>query len=51
MPNRVKDVYALFAALTLLLVLFFSPSAEAETGEETGSWRFRVFHSHYSILR
>lgn len=49
MPNRVKDIYALFAALVLLMVLFFSPPARAEFAPvadqagDTGSWRFRVF--------
>lgn len=49
MPNRVKDIYAFVAALTLLMVLLFSPSARAEAtltagqADPAGSWRFRVF--------
>jgi hypothetical protein len=29
MPNRIKDIYALFAALALLLALMLSPEARA----------------------
>lgn len=49
MSNRIKDIYALFAALTLLAVLFLSPYAEAAekpghfAEADTGAWRFRVF--------
>jgi len=49
MPNRIKDIYALFAALTLLAMLFLSPPAEAsgisepDAGADAGAWRFRVF--------
>lgn len=49
MPNRIKDIYALFAALTLLAMLFLSPSAgasgisEPDAGADSGAWRFRVF--------
>ena len=56
MPNRIKDIYALFAALALLAVLFISPQAEASTpASDSGAvqtvvvqdaaeeWRFRVF--------
>lgn len=49
MPNRIKDIYALFAALALLAILFLSPNAEASespghaAGDAAGAWRFRVF--------
>ncbi|MBT8040802.1 MAG: hypothetical protein KJN78_11200 [Gammaproteobacteria bacterium] len=51
MQNRIKDIYALFAALALLAVLFVSPEAEASTEQDdfaalqnaSNSWRFRVF--------
>ncbi|MEE4217522.1 MAG: DUF6134 family protein [Xanthomonadales bacterium] len=49
MPNRIKDIYALFAALALLAILFLSPNAEASeppglsAGGDAGAWRFRVF--------
>lgn len=49
MPNRIKDIYALFAALTLLALMFLSPPAEAsgiserDAGADSGAWRFRVF--------
>ena len=49
MPNRIKDIYALFAALTLLAVLFLSPDARAEGPADASAispdnaWRFRVF--------
>lgn len=51
MPNRIKDIYALFAALTLLAVLIISPQAEAGTAQEefvalqdvSDQWRFRVY--------
>jgi hypothetical protein len=29
MPNRIKDIYALFAALALLLALVLTPEARA----------------------
>jgi hypothetical protein len=49
MPNRVKDIYALFAALALLMVLFMSPQARADDAPaanqpgDGGTWRFRVY--------
>lgn len=51
MPNRIKDIYALFAALTLLAVLIISPQAEASTAQDefvalqdvSDQWRFRVY--------
>ena len=49
MPNRVKDIYALFAALALLMVLFISPPARADDtpaasqASDGGTWRFRVY--------
>lgn len=33
MNNRIKDIYALFAALALLAALFLSPQADAAMGE------------------
>lgn len=49
MPNRIKDSYALFAALTLLMVLMICPPANAGAGASTDretrheAWRFRVY--------
>lgn len=49
MQSRIKGIYGLFAIVTLLVAVFFSPSAQADeqTGleEDTDSnaWRFRVF--------
>ncbi len=49
MPNRIKDIYALFAALTLLAVLFFTPDVRsdgpeaASAGGDANAWRFRVY--------
>ena len=49
MPNRIKDIYALFAAVTLLAALFFTPDARSdEPGAATAAgdanaWRFRVY--------
>lgn len=49
MSNRIKDIYALFAALALLAVLFFTPEARAGAPGSSGShpgegsWRFRVY--------
>lgn len=49
MHNRIKDIYALFAALTLLAVLFLNPEARADEGEGVSApapdstWRFRVY--------
>ena len=58
MNNRIKDIYALFAALALLAALFLSPQADAAMGEacislaeqraslalETGATGFDVLH-------
>lgn len=55
MPNRVKDIYALFAALALLMVLFISPQARAEDAPaatqagDSGTWRFRVYLDDHEI--
>ena len=35
MHNRIKDIYALFAALALLAVLFLSPHAEAALNDNS----------------
>lgn len=49
MQGRVKDIYALVAAITLLMVVLFSPQASAGDGPlvenhpDTSAWRFRVF--------
>lgn len=48
MPNRIRDIYALFAALTLLAVIVLTPEARADEGHSELSpggdaWRFRVF--------
>jgi hypothetical protein len=49
MHNRIKDIYALFAALALLAALFLSPQAQADTvvsselPTDQTSWQFRVF--------
>ena len=49
MHNRIKDIYALFAALALLAVLFLSPDARADgpagvsAVSPENAWRFRVF--------
>ena len=48
MPNRIKDIYALFAALTLLAVSFLSPDSLAASpaiadANDDKAWRFRVF--------
>ncbi|MEE4294085.1 MAG: DUF6134 family protein [Xanthomonadales bacterium] len=45
MPNRVKDIYALFAAIVLLVSLLLSSEARAnyEGGEVSDSWQFQVF--------
>jgi len=46
MPSRIKDIYALFAALALLIALFIAPMAEASEPSNTAdqdSWQFRVF--------
>lgn len=49
MQGRIRDVYALFAAVTLLMVVLFSPSSRAadspanEDQPDSGAWRFRVF--------
>lgn len=49
MSNRIKDIYALFAALTLLAVLLMPPEARADSPRNSGqesdgtTWRFRVF--------
>ena len=55
MPNRVKDIYALFAALALLMVLFISPQARADDAPaatqagDSGTWRFRVYLDDHEI--
>lgn len=49
MQSRIRDVYALFAAVTLLMVVLFSPSSHAaempsaEQQSDSSAWRFRVF--------
>jgi hypothetical protein len=45
MPNRVKDIYALFAAIVLLVSLLLSSEARVnyEGGEVSDSWQFQVF--------
>lgn len=59
MPNRVRDIYALFAALLLLITLVVSPIAEARPSVEDAaeSWRFQVFlddkeigYHHYHLV-
>ena len=48
MHNRIKDIYAFFAALTLLALLFMSPDSQAgglgaeEPQQGGNAWRFRV---------
>ena len=49
MHNRIKDIYALFAALALLAALFLSPQAQADSEvpvnkpASENTWQFRVF--------
>ena len=49
MQNRIKDIYALVAIITLLMVVLFSPSGYAsnaiigEKQSDSNAWRFRVF--------
>ncbi len=49
MHNRIKDIYALFAALALLAAVFLSPQAQADTGTDAeqparqNTWQFRVY--------
>jgi len=45
MPNRVKDIYALFAAIVLLVSLLLTSDAQAdyEGNQVIDSWEFRVF--------
>ena len=49
MNNRIKDIYALFAAVALLAALFLSPQAQADTERSAvepasqNTWQFRVF--------
>ena len=49
MHNRIKDIYALIAALALLFALLLSPESRADgfaagnTAEQSNAWRFRVY--------
>lgn len=48
MQNRIKDIYAFLAALSLLAALFVSPTTRADglsaetPGQGSNAWRFRV---------
>ena len=49
MHSRIRDIYALLAAVTLLMVVLYSPSSLAaemplaEQESDSSAWRFRVF--------